>query len=258
MPSYETPLALITGSSSGIGAALASELLERGWRVVGMARRVAAISHQRYTLLRLDLRDLDRLAATLDTELTPLVLDSAITRLGLVNNAAMEALLGPIRQLDVSSMLEVYAVNTAAPILLMGWFQRHARQGQPLRIVNVSSGAAVAPFPGLGAYGNTKAALRMAGMVLAVEQDAVGSVASGIPDTSVLSYEPGLVDTPMQMAVRDSSPEMLPIVQMFKDFAATGALVPPALPARAIADYLCTDGHERWEEHRFGSPTSGE
>jgi NAD(P)-dependent dehydrogenase (short-subunit alcohol dehydrogenase family) len=258
VPSPHHSLAFVTGTSSGIGEALARELLGRGWRVVGAARRVAPITDSHYTHLQLDLGDLTRLANSLDAQLRPLVTDLAITRLGLVNNAAMEGLLGPISRLDPTAMLEVYTVNAAAPVLLMGWFQRHARPGQPLRIVNVSSGAAVAPFPGLGAYGNTKAALRMAGMILAAELDAAGSAGTSQPDTSILSFEPGLVDTPMQATARSSSAEMLPIVRVFRDFAATGALVAPALPARVIADYLSEDGHPRWEEQRLDPLPPGE
>jgi len=251
VPSSACPLAFVTGTSSGIGEALARELLRRGWRVVGAARRAAPIADSRYTHLQLDLGDLANLGAVLDTQLAPLVTDQSVTRLGLVNNAALEGLLGPVSRLDATALPRIYAVNTAAPVLLMGWFQRHARPGQPLRIVNVSTGAAVTPFPGLGAYGNTKSALRMAGMIFATELEVADSEAAGRPDTSILSYEPGLVDTPMQAAVRSSSIETLPIVQQFKEWAATGALVPPALPAREIADYLGTDGHQGWEEHRF-------
>jgi benzil reductase ((S)-benzoin forming) len=253
-----SPLALVTGTSSGIGEALAHELLGRGWRVAGVARRAAPIADRRYTHLQLDLGDLTTLASSLDSQLAPLVAEPAVTRLGLVNNAAMEALLGTVSQLNAAAMLEVYTVNAAAPVLLMGWLQRHARPGQPLRIVNVSTAAAVTPFPGCGAYGNTKAALRMAGMVMAAELDGAGAASAGQPDTSILSFEPGVVDTPMQATVRNSSAETLPIVQMFKNLAATGALVPPALPARAIADYLDTDGHQRWEEHRFNPSPPGE
>jgi benzil reductase ((S)-benzoin forming) len=253
VPSSRYPLALVTGTSSGIGEALARELLGRGWRVVGMARRAAPIEDPRYTHMQLDIGDLALLESTIDRQLASRLADPAVTRLGLVNNAAMEALLGTISHIDAAAMLEVYAVNVAAPVLLMGWFQRHARPGLPLRIVNVSTGAAVDPYPGLGAYGNTKAALRMAGRILAAELDA-----AGVADTSILSFEPGLVDTPMQTAVRSSSVETMPLVQMFKDFAAAGALVPPALPARAIADYLTTDGHGRWEEHRFTPAAPGE
>ena len=88
-------------------------------------------------------------------------------------------------------------------------------------------------------------------MTFAAELDAAGSTASLQPDTTILSFEPGVVDTPMQTNARSSSPETLPIVQAFKNFAATGVLVSPALPARAIADYLSADGHGRWEERRL-------
>lgn len=247
MPAARYPLAFVTGTSSGIGAALAQDLLERGWRVVGASRRAAPITHPRYSHLQLDLADLAALRKALDAQLAPLVADPAVTRLGLVNNAANEGLLGPIGQLDASLLPDIYAVNTAAPILLMGWFERHARAGRPLRIVNISTGAAVMPIPGLGAYGSSKAALRMAGMILGAELDA----SSAPPETTILSYEPGLVDTPMQAAVRTSSAEVVPSVQMFKDWAAAGTLVPPALPAAEIAEYLESDGHARWEERRL-------
>jgi benzil reductase ((S)-benzoin forming) len=247
------PIAVVTGTSSGIGEAVAQALLERGWRVVGMSRRDANIGAPGYTHFRMDLGDLAGLTALLDTKIRPLISDPAVTRLGLVNNAALVALLGPMDQLDPTALLNVYAVNTAAPILLMGWCLRHARPGIPLRIVNVSTGAAVTPFPGLGAYGTSKAALRMAGMILAAELE-LRSQTGSAPDATALSFEPGLVDTPMQAAARSSPAETLPIVQVFEDWAATGALVPPAAPAAEIADYLDADGHPRWLERRYAPP----
>lgn len=247
MPATRHPLAFVTGTSSGIGAALVHDLLERGWRVVGAARRLAPITHPHYTHFQLDLADLAALRIVLDTELAPLLADPAVSRVGLVNNAAKEGLLGPITRLDATALADIYAVNVTAPILLMGWFQRHAPPGRPLRIVNVSTGAAVMPIPGLGAYGSSKAALRMAGMILGAELDAD----TAPPERTILSYEPGLVDTPMQTAVRTSSVEIVPSVQMFKEFQSSGALVAPARPAREIAEYLESDGHARWEERRL-------
>jgi len=84
--------------------------------------------------------------------------------------------------LEPEGMLRAYAVNAVAPVLLMGWRLRTAPPTAPLRIVNLSSVAAVEPFPGLATYGSTKAALRLAGMVLAAELDmraAPGSSPSG-------------------------------------------------------------------------------
>jgi benzil reductase ((S)-benzoin forming) len=251
-------LALVTGTSSGIGEAVARELLRRGWSVAGVSRRPAAIQEPRYTHTSLDLADLAGLTAYLEAQVLPLISDPKVNRLGLVNNAALVALLGPVAQLDPAALLNAYAVNAAAPVLLMGWFLRRRRPGVPLRIVNVSSGAAVDPFPGLGAYASSKSALRMAGRVLATELDSRERQDAPHPDVTILSYEPGLVDTPMQAAARASTVETLPIVQHFVQWAATGALVPPALPAAEIADYLEADDHPRWAEWRFEGPPAGD
>jgi benzil reductase ((S)-benzoin forming) len=256
LPSSPFPFAFVTGTSSGIGEALARDLLARGWRVVGAARRAAPIKDPAYTHLRLDVGDLPALTAALNAEVAPQLADPAVSRVGLVNNAALVGLLGPIATLDWSGLRDVYAVNTSAPIFLMGWFFRHTRPAVPLRIVNVSTGAAVTPLPGLGAYGTAKAALRMAGMIFAAELDAGAAGPAPGRDVTLLSYEPGLVDTPMQTEVRDSDPATMPIVQMFKDWAADGVLVEPELPAGGIAEYLAADGHPRWLEQRWEPPPS--
>jgi benzil reductase ((S)-benzoin forming) len=251
MPQPPHRLAIITGSSSGIGEALARRLLQRGWQVVGVSRRPARITAPTYAHVPLDLLDVTKLSGALEAALGARLRDPTLTRLGLVNNAADVALLGTVDQLDPAGMLHAYAVNTIAPVVLMGWALRTSARTVPLRIVNVSSGAAVEGFPGLGAYGATKAALRLAGMVLAAELD--GREASGAAprDVTLWSYEPGVVATPMQVAVRGSSAETVPIVQMFQDLEASGRLLTPEVPAEAIATYLETDGHSRFAEQRF-------
>jgi hypothetical protein len=70
-------------------------------------------------------------------------------------------------------------------------------------------------------------------------------------DATVWSYEPGVVATPMQEAVRTSSAETVPIVQVFKELHAHGQLRPADLPAREIVSYLEADGHPRFSEQRF-------
>src|SRR5437773_12365783 len=57
-------LAVVTGTSRGIGAAVADRLLEHGWDVVGIARHDASHDHPRYRHLRLDLADTAALAET--------------------------------------------------------------------------------------------------------------------------------------------------------------------------------------------------
>lgn len=243
-------LAIVTGTSSGIGEMVARQLLERGWEVLGIARRPATIPDRRYAHFAIDLGDVTHLLHAVESKLGPAVRDAAHTRFALVNNAADVALLGQVDQLDPARMLQAYAINTVAPVVLMGWLLRTAPSTRPVRIVNVSSGAGVEAFPGLGAYGATKAALRLAGMVLGAELDM--RAAGGSPrDATIWSYEPGVVETPMQTAVRSSTAETVPIVQVFHQLAAAGQLRPAAAPAAEIVAHLEADGHPRFSEQRF-------
>lgn len=243
-------LAIVTGTSSGIGETLARQLLDRGWHVFGLARRASPVKAPHYTHLQMDLGDVKNLAYTLDTKLGSTVSDAAVSRVALVNNAALVALMGQVDQLEAAGMMDAYAVNTVAPVSLMGWVLRTAQPQASVRIVNVSSGAAVDPFPGLGAYGMTKAALRLGGMVLAAELDARAGEGPA-RDATIWSYEPGVVDTPMQTAVRTSTADTVPIVGVFQQLKAEGKLIPPEKPASDIVSYVEADGHPRFSEQRF-------
>lgn len=251
LPDHPTQIALVTGTSSGIGEAVACELLSRKWRVIGLSRRPAAIENPQYSHLQLDLANVAELTRVQD-EVGHVLANSSVARLGLVNCAADPGLLGPLERVDPVQMLRVCAVNVVAPAWLMGWLVHRGKRNVPIRIVNVSSGADVTPYAGLGAYGSTKAALRMAGMILACELDSQERT-DGRRDVTILSYSPGAVDTPMQVAVRSSTIETLPIVDLFKQLAADGLLAPPSRPAAEIAAYLDGNGHARFVEQTFGT-----
>ena len=133
----------------------------------------------------------------------------------------------------------------------MGQVVRRTPAATPLRIVNVSTAAAVHGFAGLGAYGSGKAGLRMAGMVLAAEIDEARSRGEQ-RDVAILSYEPGAVDTPMQVSARSSARETLPSVDLFVGLAADGRLVAPAEPAREIAAFLESGSEPSFAERRYG------
>jgi NAD(P)-dependent dehydrogenase (short-subunit alcohol dehydrogenase family) len=245
--SLPSNLAIVTGASSGIGEAVVTELLERDWQVAGVSRRPGHFQHRHYRHLALDLADLGQFPGEFEKSLSGLAGEQPFARVALVNNAADPGLLGTTALIDPAQMQRVYNINVAAPTFLMGWLLRSFSSKVIRRIVNVSSGAAVAPFPGLGTYGNTKAALRMAGMVLAAEID--GEQAE--LDLTILSFEPGVVDTAMQETVRASTVEKLPIVAFFKQLDREGALVSPGEPAMEIVDYISSDGHPRFDERRL-------
>ena len=143
-------LAVVTGTTSGVGEAVARQLLERGWRVVGIARRDATLRHERYGHIAVDLSDLTRLERDVEPRLSELLGEVGLHRVGLVNNAAHVGLLGPIANMDVAQLPAVLATNLVAPIWFMGQVVRRTPAATPLRIVNVSTAAAVRGFAGLG------------------------------------------------------------------------------------------------------------
>ena len=251
MPPRSRRLAIVTGTTSGVGAAAARILLDRGWCVVGVARRDARIEHAAYRHVALDLSDPAELERTFESAVASTIAAEPWERVALVNNAARADLLMPVERLSAGDVRDMLSLNTVAPIWLMGFVLRAAPRGAALRIVNVSTGAAVSAFPGLAAYGSSKAALRMAGQVLAAELDSADRPAGAPTDVAILSYQPGTVDTPMQAAARSTDPAEFPWGQLFRDFHARGMLVDPAVPAREIVDFLESGPQPRLTERRL-------
>jgi benzil reductase ((S)-benzoin forming) len=244
-------LAIVTGTTSGIGDAVAQQLLERGWRVIGIARRDSAILHESYEHLSVDLADVESLERDVVPKLDARFSDPELRRVGLVNNAANAGLLGPIANMRIDELPAVLATNLVAPMWFMGEVVRRTPLTTPLRIVNLSTAAAVRGFAGLGAYGSSKAGLRMAGLVLAAEIEE--ALARGERrNISILSFEPGTVDTPMQATARTSSGDVLPSVDIFVRLAAERRLVPPAAPAADIVAFLESEGEALLNERRYG------
>ncbi len=245
-------LAIVTGTSRGIGLALAERLAEEGWSVVGLARGLAPIEHPGYRHWQVDLADPAALAAWVEEELRPILVQDGCGRVGLVNNAALIGSLGRVRDTDAAELARLLTVNTAAPIFLMGWLVKTLPAERTLRIVNISSGAAHSPLAGLGDYSSSKAGLRLAGKVLAaeLEQDGWSPARS-----AVFSYEPGVVDTHMQDAARATDPEQFPSHATFLGFHDGGMLRSPQEVAGPVLDFLNSEPTEFFCESRFGATT---
>lgn len=245
-------IAIVTGTTTGLGEAVARQLLERGWAVIGIARRPASISDDRYRHIAFDLAGVATDPTPLEARLNSRLEGLAVSRLGLVNNAASPEGLMPLSKLDARAVASVHAVNFVAPLWLMGYVARVVPSPAPLRIVNVSSGAAVVAFAGLATYGGAKAALRMAAMTLAREWEQPTESAPAPADAAILSYEPGVVETDMQRYARSRPPEEFPWVGMFHDFKARGIGVPADRPARDIVEFLESSRQPAFAERRLG------
>ena len=181
------PLAIITGSSRGLGLALARALAERSWSLVLDARGAAELERAARELGALT----DVLALpgdVADDWHRGALIDAAGEQIDLlVNNAS---LLGPSPQpplgrypLDV--LTRVYQVNVLAPLALSQLvLPRMSDRGA---IINISSDAAVEPYAGWGGYGSSKAALEQLTAILAEEH----------PTLRVYSVDPGDMRTRM-------------------------------------------------------------
>ncbi|MEO0651416.1 MAG: SDR family NAD(P)-dependent oxidoreductase [Planctomycetota bacterium] len=244
----ESKLALVTGTSRGIGPAVAEELLARGWEVLGLARGRAAVEHERYRHLAVDLADTESVEG-LFGELAERGLLDERERIGIVNNAGVLDI-EPVHELDLSNLVRSAAVNLCVPAWLVGWALRNAPAAAALRIVDLSSGAAQGPYPAWGAYCATKAALRMFDAVVALELEEFELHAGR--DVAVFTYAPGVVATAMQEQIRGSDPSRFPRRERFIALHEEGRLADPAGPAAEIAEQLESDPDQRLTESRYG------
>ncbi|MEZ5231757.1 MAG: SDR family NAD(P)-dependent oxidoreductase [Acidimicrobiales bacterium] len=144
---------LVAGATGGLGSAIATLLGERGDRLTLVGRdeaKLAALATLGRTV-RLDLRNPDAVAAAVA---------SAVEHgggLDVVVNAVGVVAFGPLEQLDVDTMEELFLTNTFVPIMLTRAALATLRPGGV--IVNISGVIAERNLPGMAAYGASKAAV---------------------------------------------------------------------------------------------------
>lgn len=236
----EKQLAVVTGTSSGIGKALTERLLANDWTVFGMARREVKFDGA-YTHVRADLSDpatVDQLGPRIEAEMA----FGSFSRFVLVNNAASPGQKRAYGKQATAATYQNLAINLAAPLALMDLAVRLRPEGAALRVVNISSGLAHRPLAGAADYCASKAGLHMAGEVLAEE---------GLPDTAVLSYAPGIVDTEMQQSLRSEAADDFSSVHVFTAMHEEGRLAAPEAVVGPIVDFLEDDSVSGFHVDRF-------
>jgi short-subunit dehydrogenase len=172
MNSSNRPVALVTGASSGIGAALARELARRGHDLVLSARSLAPME-----ALAEELRQMGATAAIITADLAaPGGAAVLIAELGargievgvLVNNAGLGAF-GPFERIAPARVAEMLQVNIVALTELTQAVLPAMRARRHGKIMLVASTASFIPCPNMGVYGATKAYVRSFGEALAEE-----------------------------------------------------------------------------------------
>ncbi len=190
--------AIVTGGGSGIGAAIARRLAERGTAVALVGRR-----RDRLEAVAGEIRGAGGLAHEIDADLTDpaapaAVVERALADLGcidvVVNNAGTASMTA-LEDVTVEEFDSQYALNVRAALLLVQAALPALRASPAASVVNIGSAAAWVYRPGQAIYGSTKHALEYVTRSLAIEL-----APDGIRVNCVV---PGPVDTPILGQVVD-------------------------------------------------------
>jgi NAD(P)-dependent dehydrogenase (short-subunit alcohol dehydrogenase family) len=200
--------ALVTGGSRGLGRALGAALAQAGARVVLVARDAAVLARTVEDIRAAGGEAHGIVADVADLEAVHAIAGEAAALVGpidvLVNNAST---LGPVPlrlllDTDCEDLERALAVNLVGPFrLAKALLGPMVLRGAGV-LVNISSDAAVEPYPRWGAYGASKAALDHLGRIWAAELEGTG--------VRVLTVDPGEMNTAMHaQAMPEADPALL-------------------------------------------------
>jgi len=196
-----TGTVLVTGANRGIGLELVRNYAERGWTVIGTARKperadelnAIAAANDKVSVVRMDLLDLegiDALAESLaDTPIDVLLNNAAI--LGEPNDQNLGSL-------DYELMKRVFDVNVVGTMKMTEAFIPHVEKSEQKKIVAITStqgSISSVRSPSIVFYNTSKAALNMA-----MRSNSRALKRKGI---TVALVSPGAVDTDMMNLALD-------------------------------------------------------
>jgi NAD(P)-dependent dehydrogenase (short-subunit alcohol dehydrogenase family) len=216
-------VALVTGASRGIGAALALKLAEAGAHVIAVARTVGGLEElddrikaagSSATLVPLDMKDLDGIARL------ALAINERYGRLDvLVGNAGIGGPSSPLGHVEPKDWNDVLAVNLTANWQLIRTMDPLLKRASAARVVFLTSGAAHNARAYRGPYSISKAGLETLARTYANE--------TATTNVRINVFSPNPTRTKMRAAIMPGEdPMTLPTPE---DVAA--AIVPLCLPS---------------------------
>ena len=193
----EGKVAIITGSSKGIGKAIAKGLAEQGAKVVISSRNQEACDEVVTEFENENLKAIGIACHIGKEEQRKNLIDKTIEAFGridvLVNNAAINPVFGPIEDVSPEIFDKIMDVNVKAPWALSNLVLPHFQANKKGSIINIASVESLTPGFGLGIYSTSKAAILMLTKNQAKEWGRYGVKANAIC--------PGLIKTKFSAAL---------------------------------------------------------
>jgi NAD(P)-dependent dehydrogenase (short-subunit alcohol dehydrogenase family) len=198
----EDKVAIVTGASRGIGAAIAKTFAAHGAKVVLAARKQDGLDAVAKEIADAGGEALGVACHTGKESDVDALLERAVSAFGradvLVNNAATNPYFGPMMNIDWGAWEKTFEVNVKGYFAATRAFVRHVhgRKGTG-SVVNVASVAGLMAMPLQGVYAMTKAAVISMTKTLSVEL---------APDVRVNAIAPGLIETRFASALTQNEP----------------------------------------------------
>ena len=232
-----TQLTILTGTTRGLGASMASQLAHSGEHLVTLSRAAsdslaatAAAHGTTLTQLNVDLGDtqaLEKAAA----QLKPLLANHTSVRF--IHNAGVVTPIAQSQHLtDLSVINQAFQINITAAIYLTAEVLAGATHANDLRVMLISSGAGRSPSSGWAVYCATKAAMDRYAEVAQLDQG---------KRARIVSMAPGMIDTPMQEKIRATSKDALPSLERFVDAHSQQKLATPEGTAARLLKVLASE-----------------
>lgn len=199
------PLVLITGASSGIGQALATQYQQAGWRLALVARRAEALTSwaqaqgwpaERWRVYAADVTCIDSIVAAGQACLAAQGLPDVV-----IANAGISVGMDSAERSDIDVMARTFATNNIGMAATFQPFVAAMRTRGSGRLVGIASVAAIRGLPGHGAYCASKA-----GVVAYCESLRGELRGTGV---HVVTLVPGFIDTPLTRHNRYAMPFLM-------------------------------------------------
>lgn len=218
-------LYIVTGSHSGLGKSIVSQLLQdKNNTVIGISRHNEVI-HSQFQFISLDLSNIEKVKTFSFPD------SSDFENIVLINNAGILGEITTLEKVSIDSLDAVISVNYTAVMILSTLFIK-AYQDVKIQktIITISSGAATSAYPSWSNYCASKAAIEMLMKCMVEEQKNKEN------PISAFAIAPGVVDTNMQLQIRSTDIQDFEFKPKFIDLYEEGKLYKPEDVAERIIE----------------------